>query len=99
MTFITCCHHEFPEDDIFRDQFTGTLDELVSGFRFQQLQLSTTMMNASIYARLPEKLAAAEAREADEREAKGKIYYCLDFFYIPKYCSLTKNCILLSVHL
>lgn len=29
------------------------------------------MMNASIHARLPEKLAAAEAREADQREAKG----------------------------
>ena len=51
--------------------FTVSLDELVSGFRFQQLQLSTTMMNASFQARLPEKLAAAEAREADQREAKG----------------------------
>lgn len=29
------------------------------------------MMNASYHARLPEKLAAAEAREADQREAKG----------------------------
>lgn len=58
-------------------------DELSSEFRFQQLQLSTTMMNASFYMRLPEKLAAAEAREADEREAKGKIYYCLDFFLHP----------------
>lgn len=29
------------------------------------------MMNASIHARLPEKLAAAEAKEADQREAKG----------------------------
>ncbi|XP_022337633.2 uncharacterized protein LOC111133481 [Crassostrea virginica] len=48
-----------------------SLDELVSGFRFQQLQLSTTMMNASFQARLPEKLAAAEAREADQREAKA----------------------------
>nr|XP_034328407.1 uncharacterized protein LOC117689954 [Crassostrea gigas] len=48
-----------------------TLEELVSGFRFQQLQLSTTMMNASYHARLPEKLAAAEAREADQREAKA----------------------------
>ena len=52
-------------------QFIVTLEELVSGFRFQQLQLSTTMMNASYHARLPEKLAAAEAREADQREAKG----------------------------
>ncbi|XP_062602269.1 uncharacterized protein LOC134263931 [Saccostrea cucullata] len=48
-----------------------SLEELVSGFRFQQLQLSTTMMNASIHARLPEKLASAEAQEADQREAKA----------------------------
>lgn len=53
------------------NQLIVSLDELVSGFRFQQLQLSTTMMNASYHARLPEKLAAAEAREADQREAKG----------------------------
>ncbi|XP_052705816.1 uncharacterized protein LOC128181455 [Crassostrea angulata] len=52
-----------------------TLDELVNGFRFQQLQLSTTMMNASIHARLPEKLAAAEAKEADQREAKASRAY------------------------
>ncbi|XP_062601466.1 uncharacterized protein LOC134263170 [Saccostrea cucullata] len=48
-----------------------SLEEMVSGFRFQQLQLSTTMMNASIHARLPEKLASAEAQEADQREAKA----------------------------
>ncbi|XP_048745128.1 uncharacterized protein LOC125658081 isoform X2 [Ostrea edulis] len=48
-----------------------SLDELVNGFRFQQLQLSTTMMNASLHANLPEKLAAAEAQEADQREAKA----------------------------
>lgn len=53
------------------NQLIVSLEELVSGFRFQQLQLSTTMMNASYHARLPEKLAAAEAREADQREAKG----------------------------
>ena len=51
--------------------FAVSLDEMVNGFRYQQLQLSSTMMNASFHARLPEKLAAAEAREADQREAKG----------------------------
>uniref|UniRef100_K1R9Z4 Uncharacterized protein n=1 Tax=Magallana gigas TaxID=29159 RepID=K1R9Z4_MAGGI len=53
-----------------------TVDELLNGFRVQQLQLSTTMMNASYHSRLPEKLAAAEAREADERGAKAtRAYY------------------------
>lgn len=59
-----------------------TVDELLNGFRVQQLQLSTTMMNASYYSRLPEKLAAAEAREADERGAKGTNYQCLGMFLI-----------------
>ncbi|XP_062618474.1 uncharacterized protein LOC134280055 [Saccostrea cucullata] len=48
-----------------------SLDEMVSGFRYQQLQLSTSMMNASLHARLPEKMAAMEIQEAEEREAKA----------------------------
>lgn len=40
------------------------------------------MMNASYHSRLPEKLAAAEAREADERGAKGTNYQCLGMFLI-----------------
>ncbi|XP_048745195.2 uncharacterized protein LOC125658102 [Ostrea edulis] len=46
-------------------------DELANGLRFQELQFSTTKINASLHANLPEKLAAAEAQEADEREAKA----------------------------
>ncbi|XP_061194763.1 uncharacterized protein LOC133202916 [Saccostrea echinata] len=48
-----------------------SLDEMVSGFRYQQLQLSSSMMNASLHARLPEKMAAMEVQEAEEREAKA----------------------------
>ncbi|XP_061180167.1 uncharacterized protein LOC133188680 [Saccostrea echinata] len=46
---------------------------MVSGFRFQQLQISTRMMNASLHARLPEKLAAMEVQEAEERKARGLV--------------------------
>ncbi|XP_061194766.1 uncharacterized protein LOC133202919 [Saccostrea echinata] len=48
-----------------------SLDEMVSGFRYQQLQLSTRMMNASLHARLPEKMAAMQVQEAEERTARA----------------------------
>lgn len=54
-------------------ELTVSQDELANGLRFQELQFSTTKINASLHANLPEKLAAAEAQEADQREAKGII--------------------------
>ena len=52
-----------------------SIEELVNGFRYQQMMLSSTMLNESQNLGLPEKLAAAEVEEAEERTSTGKFMF------------------------
>lgn len=47
------------------------MEELVDGFRRQQMVMSSTMINASQSLGLPDRLAEAEVEEAEERSSQG----------------------------
>lgn len=47
------------------------IDDLVDGFRRQQMFMSTSLINASQNLGLPDKLAEAEVEEAEERAMLG----------------------------
>jgi hypothetical protein len=51
--------------------FVVSVDELENVLRVQELQLSTSLMNAKLRANLSAKLAAAEVQEADQKKAEG----------------------------
>ncbi|KAK3101541.1 hypothetical protein FSP39_004322 [Pinctada imbricata] len=69
----------FPENRIQQDVdgikmkplIVTSVDDLVGGFRVQQVSMSSTMLNVSRKLGLPEKIAKAEVEEAEQRSAKA----------------------------
>lgn len=49
----------------------GSIETLIAGFRRQQMFMSTTLLNTSLRLGVPQRLAAAQREEAEERRARG----------------------------
>lgn len=51
----------------------GSIETLITGFRRQQMFMSTTLLNTSLTLGVPQRLAAAQSEEAEERRARGNV--------------------------